>query len=144
MGPVFCVHEFEADGMNIRNVLDDLENPVQVTGDWFVDALLVRWVPDEEREDIVEHLRMVRSRVGPDSPPPLLLGAALIWAEAAYHLRERARAEKPLQSIIETLLSVDPFKPTEAAFEVLFNGLLDLFTPYQVSWYPAEQIWRVR
>ena len=114
--------------------------PHRVTTDWYADALLMKWCPDEAREEILEHLRyaldLATKLPTPHAPDDVFyrFTGGLFYAQALkWHLWPSQKPPPGLYcEVAETLLKVDPFKPRLNTVRTLINQLAGLVTDKRV------------
>ncbi len=143
--PVFCAHDFIAQGIHINSVLPNLAGPVRATADWFVDELLYQWVPDEERAEIEEHVEYIRRMIAEGDlggGRGDQIGGALILAQGIHYLGLHIPLSGQVETYVNTLLSADPSTPTVENFSRLFNALL-VPVGLTAAWDSRELAWIV-
>lgn len=122
-----------------------LVNPIRVASDWFADALLMLWCPDEETAEIREHTGYALRYDGDD--PDMIYGGGLMLAQAcqwlALPIEEVPDRYKPAA---EVLLAVDPNIPTVKKKRNLINALAALTCNLRVHIAREDgmDLWRIK
>ena len=114
-----------------RNLLEILTEVFQSANDWFVDAVLFKYWPEIEKEDVREHLElMFKACPDRDIQRMKAIVAPFLWAQAEhFHLprpiRRKAKRTFPknVEKIKNQFLIVDPSNPTINGLEKLVDCL---------------------
>jgi len=107
----------------------------RAAADWFVDARLIKLVPDQEKQEIQEHFDLI-SRIFKAGPPQndvfFLLSSGFIIAQSIKYLGAEIAAAGHLKRIVNAFLSTSPENPTVQILEKLINKLLGIYSGFRV------------
>lgn len=109
------------------------DKPTRSAADWFADALLHEWVPEENAAEIIEHMNLVLGAPLVELQKPFLLyGAGLFCAQAIYWKLARPKLQPVIQEVADVFLRFKPENPTVARMRALINELAALTIPYRL------------
>jgi hypothetical protein len=97
--------------------------------DWFVDQWLFELVPEEEKAEIDEHYHLIMNWKGQKDDYHMIIGSAMIIAQAEKYLKIKTNKA----DFIDVFLSIKPEKPSVKKLQSLINGILKIYTPYEVA-----------
>lgn len=130
------------------DIYDQLVCPIRCASDWYADALLMQWVPDEEMAEIREHLKYFRPEIilKKAADPFVMYGGGLIWAQAVYYLGyDPAAIPEEFRHAAMALLYTDPGNPSVEVKRNLINSLAALTCAARLEIVNEDgfDVWRV-
>ncbi|MBT8339498.1 MAG: hypothetical protein HKP58_08785 [Desulfatitalea sp.] len=111
--------------------IDRFEWPKRTAADWFADDLLIRWCPDEEREEIAEHVELMANAKS-FTDQFLKFGAGLMFAQAVQYRVAHPPVPREVAPVVEILRGIRPNNPSLRNMRRLINRLATLTTAHQL------------
>ena len=101
--------------------------PFRAASDWYADHLLMVWCPNEEKTEIEKHIgyvnHLAQEKTAIDAQR-LYIGALMHAQGVKYCRHNERRVPAVFKPVTQTILAVDPGKPTLKHKQDLVNSLL--------------------
>lgn len=126
--------------------INALEYPCCVAADWFAEALLMEWAPDETIQEIRETTEYIIKNHDKDFDQ-LFYRGGFVFAQDVYYLKRRLGNVPPqLRPVVITLLSTDPAEQSITAMQNLINKLASLTCRHQVVLEKKDgiDVWEIK